>query len=139
KIALLWKGQCWRRRLKRNFIGRGNPMIIDQRRAGAWALLPVKRHEGAKSRLASALPLGERQALQRAMLSDVLKGVSDARTLDGIAVVTSDRGAGEVARRRGAIHFPEPASCDGLTKAVELGVRRLRDSGARIIAVIPAD
>lgn len=114
-------------------------MIIEQRRAGAWALLPVKRPEGAKSRLASVLPLGERQALQRAMLSDVLKGVSDSRLLEGIAVVTPDRGSGEVARRRGAIHFPEPAGCDSLVKAVELGVRRLRDAGARIIAVIPAD
>jgi 2-phospho-L-lactate guanylyltransferase len=107
------------------------------RRGQSWALVPVKRAEGAKSRLAPVLAVEERQALQRAMLRDVLASLGKSRRLDGIAVITADPQAGEISRQSGALVLADPGH--GLNPAVTAGVRALRDAGGAIIAVIPAD
>lgn len=114
-------------------------MIKDYGNSGAWALLPVKSRMVAKSRLACALPPGGRQALQRAMLTDMLNALSRTRTLEGIAVISGDRCSGETARRHGAIFIREMPETGNLNRAIEIGVRQLQLAGASIIAVIPAD
>ncbi len=53
-----------------------------------WALMPVKKLQGAKKRLSSLLDEPERTALARAMLLDVFTALEGASSLEGIAVVT---------------------------------------------------
>jgi 2-phospho-L-lactate guanylyltransferase len=105
----------------------------------AWALLPVKSPNAAKSRLSALFSPEERAELQRAMLRDVLKALSGARSLAGIAVISSDPGIGAIACAYGASFIAEIPPAGDLNRALILGTRRLAASGARIIAVIPAD
>lgn len=107
--------------------------------SGAWALLPVKSRLAAKTRLASALPPGGRQALQRAMLTDMLNSLRAAQTLEGVAIISSDRCFAETARRHGAVFIPEMPETGNLNQAIEIGVRQLQMLGASMIAIIPAD
>lgn len=64
-----------------------------------WAVVPVKDMAEAKARLAPALSSVERRELFRAMLEDVLRALSRARGLTGVALVTRDGEARELARR----------------------------------------
>lgn len=107
--------------------------------AGSWALVPVKDPGAAKTRLSGVLSGPERTALQRAMLHDVLVALSQARQLAGIAVIGGDHEIAAAARRQGARIIDEPAPGGGLNAAIEAGVEHLCRSGARIVAVIPAD
>jgi 2-phospho-L-lactate/phosphoenolpyruvate guanylyltransferase len=54
------------------------------------AVVPIKTLDAAKQRLASALASGARQSLAQAMFSDVVASLRRSRTIDDIAVVTSD-------------------------------------------------
>jgi 2-phospho-L-lactate guanylyltransferase len=105
----------------------------------AWALLPVKAPQWAKSRLSSLFSADERAALQLALLKDVLKSLSRARTLEGIAVICSDPSIGATAQGLGTTFIAEYPATGDLNRALAMGARRLREAGAGIIAVIPAD
>ena len=54
------------------------------------ALVPVKDLRQAKQRLAGVLDAGERHALFRVMLEDVLSVLATCRSLAGIVLVTRD-------------------------------------------------
>jgi 2-phospho-L-lactate guanylyltransferase len=105
----------------------------------AWALLPLKSPRSAKSRLSSLFSADGRAALQFALLGDVLNGLSRARSLDGIAVISSDPDIGRVACSLGASFIAEHPATGDLNRALEIGARQLREAGAGLIAVIPAD
>ena len=64
-----------------------------------WAVIPVKETVVAKQRLAEALSPRLRQDLALAMFQDVLEAVAAVSELHGIAVVTVDRSAADIARR----------------------------------------
>jgi 2-phospho-L-lactate guanylyltransferase len=104
-----------------------------------WALLPVKSPQSAKSRLSPLLAVGERAALQRALLMDVLRSLSGAASLEGIAVICPDPEIGTVARGLGAVFIAEEPPTGDLNQALAMGVRRLREAGADLVAIIPAD
>lgn len=114
-------------------------MRPDQARRKAWALLPVKNPKAAKMRLSSRFTSSEREALQHAMLTDVLTSLSRARSLEGIAVISSDPGIGLVARTHGSRFIAECPAAGNLNGALAMGARCLKGAGAEIIAVIPAD
>jgi 2-phospho-L-lactate guanylyltransferase len=96
-------------------------------------LVPVKAFAEAKRRLASALPSGERADLARSMAEKV---VAAARSLP-VAVVCDDTEVAVWARQLGALVIWEPEQ--GLNRAVEAGVIRLRDAGAERVTVAHAD
>ena len=54
------------------------------------AILPVKRFDAAKHRLAGVLGAGSRQALAQAMFLDVLASLRHVDAIDDVLVVTSD-------------------------------------------------
>ena len=54
------------------------------------AILPVKRFDAAKQRLAAVLGTGSRQALAQAMFLDVLASLRHVDAIDDVLVVTSD-------------------------------------------------
>ncbi|MFC3227795.1 2-phospho-L-lactate guanylyltransferase [Marinibaculum pumilum] len=113
------------------------PLCPAPRAGAAWALVPVKRLDRAKSRLAPRLSPAGRQALQRAMLAQVLSVLRRASGLDGIAVVTADPAVAAIAARFGARQLPERR--EGLNPALSDGAHALRAAGAGFVAVVPAD
>lgn len=105
--------------------------------APAWALVPVKRLDQAKSRLAPYLAPDARQSLQRTMLAHVLGELARTPGLDAVAVVSADAEAAAICARFGARHVPE--SGQGLNPALAEGCAAIAALGARFIAIVPAD
>lgn len=99
-----------------------------------WTLVvPIKAAHEGKSRLASWLEPGPRQALARAMVADTLAAAAAARCVDRIVVVTGDPSAARAAclaagEPGGRVEVevvgePDPA---GLNPAVRAGIDRAR-------------
>lgn len=107
-------------------------------RPETWALIAVKRFAAAKTRLAPTLDPSARAALAEAMLEDVLGALSDASTLNGCLVVTSDPAAAAIARRIGAAAMTD-AHDAGVNAAVNQGLRCLGRWNAGRVIVAPAD
>ncbi|MFO1302162.1 MAG: 2-phospho-L-lactate guanylyltransferase [Burkholderiales bacterium] len=106
--------------------------------SGAWAVVPVKELTQAKTRLAPALPPEARVALARAMLDDVLAALAATRGLEGIALVTVDPFAEQLASRHGARVLRDGAR-DGHTGAVTAAARILDGESRRTMITIPGD
>jgi 2-phospho-L-lactate guanylyltransferase len=102
-----------------------------------WAVVPVKDTAGAKQRLAGFLPAHARQQLALAMFEDVLQAVAAVPELTGIAVVTVDPAAADLALRLGARVWSDGAR-DGHTGAVTAAARRLAAEGSAMLT-IPGD
>jgi 2-phospho-L-lactate guanylyltransferase (CobY/MobA/RfbA family) len=75
----------------------GRPLHRD-----VWAIVPIKEIVFAKQRLAKALSPARRQELAVAMFEDVMQALSASHDLAGIAVVTLDQNATQIAARWGA-------------------------------------
>jgi 2-phospho-L-lactate guanylyltransferase len=105
---------------------------------GQWlgpvaVLVPVKAFADAKLRLAPALPAPERSRLAREMAAHVLAAAGPLP----VAVVCDDPAVADWARGQGALVVWEPGR--GLNGAVQAGVERLADAGARQVVVAHAD
>ena len=103
----------------------------------AVALVPVKRLELAKSRLAPLLSSAARRHLQEAMLAHVLGELASAPGLDGAAVVTSDIDAASIADRFAARLVPDTS--DELNAALSAAISCLVADGAAVVVIVPAD
>ncbi|WP_431267246.1 2-phospho-L-lactate guanylyltransferase [Dankookia sp. P2] len=103
-----------------------------------WAVLPVKEMAGSKQRLSPLLSPGERVALMRVMVGEVLDALLRARGLAGVAVVTLDGWTTEEARRRGARVITAGAR-DGHTGSVTAAARVLAAEGASGVLTMPGD
>lgn len=103
-----------------------------------WALVPVKNLQDAKQRLADVLSAGERRALFRAMLEDVLSVLCHCQGLAGVVLVTRDPEAGVLAARYGARVLEEQEN-RGHTAASSFGARALAEEGAAGMLQLPAD
>src|SRR5690348_10510844 len=101
-----------------------------------WAVLPVKRLDVAKQRLAPVLSNAERMMLARTMLHDVLLTLAATPELRGIVVVSSDRMAEELARQFDA-RVASDLSETGVNEAVRQGMKFLNPNAAPL--VVPAD
>lgn len=102
-----------------------------------WAVIPIKETVLAKQRLAAALSPRLRQDLALAMFEDVLAAVAAVTAFSGIAVVTIDRKAAEIARRWGAEVWTDGAR-EGHTGAVSAAARRLAAMSSAMLT-IPGD
>ena len=103
----------------------------------AYALVPVKRLNAAKSRLAPCLSPAARRGLQTAMLGHVLNALAMTPGLDGVAVVSADPEVAAICTRLGALFVAETAG--GLNPALGQGTEALAALGAGLIAIVPAD
>ncbi len=104
---------------------------------GVWAIVPVKTFARAKQRLAAVLSAQERAALAEAMLYDVLDALAPVPQLEGIAVVTADPLAAQIAMSFGARHVPDAVE-SGVNEAVLQGLDAVR-SAKSAVTVIAAD
>ena len=103
-----------------------------------WAVVPVKDMGGVKQRLASALRPEERRDLYRAMLRDTLSALRAAHGLDGVALLTRDGEAIELARRFDLRVIEEPEN-RGHTAAVARAARVLSADRAQGLLQVPGD
>lgn len=104
-----------------------------------WIVLPVKEVKDAKQRLAHLLSGEDRRALCRAMLEDVLEQVTQARSVDGILVVSSDPVAEDIRARFEVEIRPDPPGGGGLNGAVADAAQYLEDQGVGTMLVIHGD
>jgi 2-phospho-L-lactate guanylyltransferase len=96
-------------------------------------LVPVKAFHDSKLRLAPVLPQPERDRLARALASRVILAASPLP----VSVVCDDHDVAAFAEALGAGVIWTPGR--GLSGAVEEGVSRLGESGARMVVVAHAD
>jgi len=101
-------------------------------------LIAAKELDHAKTRLAPALPPGERRVLAEAMFRDVLAASLASRVADQVAVITSDRLLLEVARAAGAYTIDEEYP-RGLNVAVGIGTAHLANLGADTVCTVLSD
>ncbi len=100
-------------------------------------LIPVKNLQNAKQRLAPVLDVAARTALAQAMLHDVLEAVS-ASSRDGVAVVSNDAFATELARHFGFQLIRDNANVSE-TAAIEMASHVCQAQGVESTLVIPGD
>lgn len=103
-----------------------------------WAVVPIKETAQAKRRLEDAVPVELKPRLAIAMAEDVLAALACVPGLAGIAVVTVDAAASEIARRYGARVLAEGAR-DGQTGAVRAAARVLARERRSATLAIPGD
>ncbi|CCB66758.1 MULTISPECIES: 2-phospho-L-lactate guanylyltransferase [unclassified Hyphomicrobium] len=114
-------------------------MIQNMLQNNIWAIVPIRRFAGAKSRLSDVLNPHERATLAKAMAADVLEQLACTRGLAGTLVVTSDLDAHALAADFGARVVAEPTEA-GLNAAISQGIRtvgKFRNNPA--IMAVPAD
>lgn len=104
----------------------------------ATAVVPVKRFDAAKERLAEALPAQARADLAAAMLDDVLTALRRCERLDRVIVVSGEPSAAEAAAAAGADWLDDPDDA-GHSHAAAVGVRSALGAGAAAAALLPGD
>lgn len=100
-------------------------------------MLPVKRFSSAKQRLEDALSPGSRRTLVEAMVSDVLRALRHAGSVDEVVVVTAEPVVQALARSEGARVVDEPVEA-GQSAAATLGIAAL-DEGVERVLLVPGD
>jgi 2-phospho-L-lactate/phosphoenolpyruvate guanylyltransferase len=101
------------------------------------AILPVKSFGAAKQRLAPTLGAGFRQALARAMFSDVLASLRRVPSLDAV-VVTADPLAESAAVGVG-VRVLRDSEQGGQSPAAQIGIRYARACEYERVLLVPGD
>jgi len=104
----------------------------------ATAVLPIKRLDAAKQRLAAGLDGERRRALAAAMVADVLEAIGEARSVERTIVVSGDPVAQELAAATGAEVVPDPRDA-GHVEAALAGIARAEVEGATCVVLLPGD
>jgi 2-phospho-L-lactate guanylyltransferase len=103
-----------------------------------FAVVPLKRFALAKSRLGSLLRDGERREFAALMAADVLRALTAAKTVTGIAVVTDDPAAMSLAVSAGSEVLHEPRAA-GLSEVMSWAFACLRARGIAQLMYLPGD
>ena len=103
-----------------------------------WAIVPVKPLRRGKSRLAGALSDDERTELNRNLLQNTLKILSEIRELEEVLVVSRDPAALTVARNYGARTVREDGQPE-LNTALKRATVVAQVYATRGVLVLPAD
>jgi 2-phospho-L-lactate/phosphoenolpyruvate guanylyltransferase len=103
-----------------------------------FAIVPVKKFENAKLRLALMLSADDRIHLSALMLDDTLSALAGAKSIDQVVVVSSDRRAKEIAIRHDRVFLREDIE-SGVNSAVALADHYCTGQGVNATAVIPQD
>ncbi len=110
----------------------------------ATAILPVKRYRVAKQRLVEAVGPPGRAALLRAMLTDALAAITEARLVELVIVVTGEGRAEKIAlhraqRAKTPIEVLRDPDDRGHSEAATLGIVRALALGAKSVVLLPGD
>jgi 2-phospho-L-lactate guanylyltransferase len=104
----------------------------------ATAILPVKRFDAAKRRLAVGIEEERRRALVEAMAADVLEAIGRARGIERTIVVSGEPTIQELAARAGAEVVADPVD-GGHVEAARAGIARAEVDGAGTVVLLPGD
>jgi 2-phospho-L-lactate/phosphoenolpyruvate guanylyltransferase len=104
----------------------------------AIAVLPVKRFDAAKQRLALGMDEERRRELVAAMLRDVLEAIGASRMIERTIVVSGEPAAQEIARDAGAYVLEDPRD-EGHPQAALLGIAEAQAGGASTVVLVPGD
>ncbi len=104
----------------------------------ATAVLPVKRFDAAKQRLAAGIGTERRRELAGAMVADVLEAIGGARAIERVIVVTGEPLAQELAAEAGAEVVPDPEDA-GHVEAALAGIARAEVEGAEQVVLLAGD
>ncbi|HYH52689.1 MAG TPA: 2-phospho-L-lactate guanylyltransferase [Solirubrobacterales bacterium] len=102
------------------------------------AVLPVKRFDDAKQRLAAGIDAERRRELAGAMVADVLEAIGQARGIDRLIVVSGDPIAQELASKAKAEVVPDPEDA-GHVEAALAGIARAEVEGAERVVLLAGD
>ncbi len=102
-----------------------------------WAVVPIKTFSSAKSRLAPVFGSAQRQRLAKVMARRVLKAVSGCPAIAGVAVVTADPQAKQIAAGFGAEICASEAD-EGVNAAAAAGFSFVRQRAGRVL-ILPSD
>ena len=103
-----------------------------------WAIVPVKPLRRGKSRLAGALSEDERTELNRNLLQNTLKTLSDIKELEEVLVISRDPAALTIARNYGARTVREDGQPE-LNTALKRATVVAQVYATRGVLVLPAD
>lgn len=103
-----------------------------------FAIIPVKRFENSKTRLAPLLGLQDRIQLAGLMLQDTLTALTASGCFEEILVVTGDMQAREIATSRGARVIIQESDA-GVNSAVALADAYSEKAGAHATVIVPQD
>lgn len=103
-----------------------------------WAVLPVKRFEVAKSRLASVLSGAERARLARSMFEHVMGVLGRSPLLSGVVVVTDSTDVAGAVGGRAAV-LRDPPGARTLADRVDFALRDVAERGAAAALVLVSD
>jgi 2-phospho-L-lactate guanylyltransferase len=104
----------------------------------ATAVLPVKRFDAAKQRMAGGIEGERRRELAAAMVADVLEAIGQARAVERVIVVSGDPLAQELAAEAGAEVVPDPEDA-GHVEAALAGIARAEVEGAERVVLLAGD
>jgi len=102
------------------------------------AILPIKSFGAAKQRLSVALPGASRESLAEAMFSDVLTALGHVPGIEGVAVVTRNPLAEDVARGKGLVLIHDGEET-GQSAAALLGIGNALEQGYERVLLVPGD
>lgn len=104
-----------------------------------WAIVPIKRFDQAKRRLASVLNVQQRRGLMLAMARDVLTALRQARRLSGVLLASRAPEADALARAFDVRRFAESEAAN-LPQALEQARdHAANELGASGVFIVPAD
>jgi 2-phospho-L-lactate guanylyltransferase len=103
-----------------------------------WAIIPVKRFDLGKSRLAAELDGPERVALNQRLFARVFDAAQGELGAERVVVVTTDSALLAAVRRNRAHAVPERTAGD-LNAALAQACHYASERGARAVAVLPSD
>lgn len=114
------------------------PDASTDRTPAATAIVPIKRFDAAKQRLADALHPRERERLAAAMAADVLDLLAACPAIERTIVVSGEPRLIAIASAAGAEVLDDPED-RGHSEAASLGVRAALANGAEAVALLPGD
>ena len=103
-----------------------------------WAVIPFKRIQRAKQRLASVLSAEERQLLSQRMLEDVLDTACQSKAFEEIVVATNCEEVIPITKRKGALNLKISQDL-GLNHAAGEAAEWLCSQNIESMCLFPAD
>ena len=103
-----------------------------------WVVIPVKRLEHSKLRLAGVLTPDQRQQLSLCMLEDILDTLVGSAVVGGVTVVSCDTDVIELARAKG-VDVLDTGTDGGYAADVLKGIEYISDKSSDKTLITPAD
>jgi len=104
-----------------------------------WAVVPVKRFDRAKSRLAPVLDAASRERVARELFEHVASVLAAPAVVDAVAIVTDSDKAAALAAARGALALPDPEGARTLADRVDFALAEIARRGAAVAVVLMSD